>query len=378
MFSCFVFVVSAATGLPFHVTVYQDTCRSNGAACVEQTFITLADGTIIEYPNSNGFPSISSGTYNLPNTAGTFTVSNRRFEGSYVDPNTGDTVTMVVQILGSRVVIEASDCILERACGLCGTSDRDTSNDIHVRIGDTNSFNILGTSNEDRHEFGDSWCNEEITQIYGDGNCTATDPDSVFVPEATCISAAESCCVTVWNNYCQDCETTGLLTFDEFLDNCAFDGCAMSDNGVDDDTCNAAIGNGFFDFPIDYCQGICGDPTPAPTFDPTPGPTVAPTPDCDNEKECYVSNDPHFRSWDRIWYDYHGVGYFDYVAPCNKDDYSLATGIPFRVTVRQERCISSRATPTCVKEVFITVVDGSVMTEVQFDNIAGTCMFLFV
>ena len=105
-------------------------------------------------------------------------------------------------------------------------------------------------------------------------------------------------------------------------------------------------------------------------------PTPSPTPfSCDNERRCYVSNDPHFYSWDGIWYDYHGVGFFDYVAPCNKDDYSLTTGIPFRVTVKQEECSIWGATPTCVREVYITVVDGSQTIVVPFDNIAGTRMF---
>ena len=107
-------------------------------------------------------------------------------------------------------------------------------------------------------------------------------------------------------------------------------------------------------------------------------PTAAPTPDCDSVEHCWVSNDPHFLSWDGIWYDYHGVGYFDYVAPCNKDDYSLDTGIPFRVTVKQEQCSSWSATPTCVREVYITVVDGGTTTVVPFDNIAGTGMFFFL
>ena len=111
---------------------------------------------------------------------------------------------------------------------------------------------------------------------------------------------------------------------------------------------------------------------------PSSSPTYSPTPfSCDNTRRCYVSNDPHFRTWDLIWYDYHGVGFFDYVTPCNKDDYNLDSGIPFRVTVRQEQCSSSRATPTCVREVFITVVDGSVMTVIQFNNVAGTCMLFF-
>ena len=107
-------------------------------------------------------------------------------------------------------------------------------------------------------------------------------------------------------------------------------------------------------------------------------PTAPPTLDCDNEQDCWVSNDPHFRSWDNIWYDYHGVGFFDYVAPCNKDDYSLDTGIPFRVTVKQEQCSSWSATPTCVRKVYITVVDGSTTTVVPFDNINGAGVFFWL
>ena len=73
-------------------------------------------------------------------------------------------------------------------------------------------------------------------------------------------------------------------------------------------------------------------------------------------------------------YDFHGVGYYDYVAPCDNDDYSIATGLPIRVTVRQDQCSSTRATPTCVRQVFITVVDNGVSNTIWFLNVAGTCM----
>ena len=195
-----------------------------------------------------------------------YTLSYRKFVGSYVDPNTGDTVTMTVNVNQRSVQIIASDCILERVCGLCGTSDRDTSNDIHVRIGDTNSFNILSTSKDDRHEFGDSWCNEEITQIYGNTNCTETNIDEVFEATDECDIAATDCCTDIWNDYCAaDCGTTQALNYDDWVSDCAFDGCALSDNTIQDDTCDNAISNDYFADPIEFCEKICEPPTPAPT-----------------------------------------------------------------------------------------------------------------
>ena len=108
--------------------------------------------------------------------------------------------------------------------------------------------------------------------------------------------------------------------------------------------------------------------------DPTSVPSQAPTPfSCDNRRRCRVSNDPHFYTWDDLKYDFHGQGYYDYVAPCNKDDFSAATGLPFQVTVRQERCSPTKVTPTCVREVFITVADGTV---ISIPNSNGIRMFL--
>ena len=294
-----------------------------------------------------------------------YEVSNREFRGSYVDPNTGDTVTMTVNILSHAVEIFASDCILERTCGLCGTSDRDSSNDIHVRIGDTNSFNILSTSNEDRHEFGDSWCNEEITQIYGDGNCTQTDPNTVFQPTNPCVDAAIDCCSGIWNMSCEANCATSELDFEDWVDHCAFDSCAYSDNTIQDDTCGHNIANNYFDDSISLCQDFCEPPSAAPTQAPTDF-------DCDNTRECWIKNDPHITTWDELRYDYHGVGYFDYFAPCNKDDYSLATGVPFRVTIRQRTCTSTGA--ACVYDTFITIVDGTTTTTIRMINIPGTGM----
>ena len=299
-------------------------------------------------------------------------MSFREFSGSYIDPITGDLVTMAVNIFSYAVEIVASDCILDKICGLCGTGDGDSSNDIHVRINDTDSFYILGTSNAERHIFGDSWCNEDISQAYGGTSCTPTDPDAVFEPSTVCLAAATTCCNDTWTSSCAtNCATTNQLDSNDWIGNCAFDACAYSQNRIQDDTCVNAISKGFFNDPTSLCQDICEPPSP----DPTPAPTHF---DCSNTRQCRSSNDPHFYTWDGLRYDYHGVGYLDYIAPRNKDDYTLGTGIPFVVTVRQDQCSSRRAAPTCVKETFITVVDGNTTTVITIDNLSGTGMIFFV
>ena len=225
--------------------------------------------------------SQSSGTVTGTNVD--YTLSSRKFQGSYVDPNTGNTVIMIVKVERGSVRIEASDCMLEQTCGLCGTSDGDSSNDIHVRINDTDSFYILGTSNAERHIFGDSWCNEFISQEYGNTSCTATDPDTIYEPSNECIDAATTCCNDIWNTYCAaNCGLTQGLNYDDFVENCAFDGCALSDATIQDDTCANAISNNYFEDPIEDCQITCEPPTFAPTTmptdEPTPAPTDSPTP----------------------------------------------------------------------------------------------------
>ena len=63
-------------------------------------------------------------------------------------------------------------------------------------------------------------------------------------------------------------------------------------------------------------------PTAQPSEEPTPLPTPAPTLfSCDNTRECRAWNDPHFRTWDGLGYDFHGSGYYYYVAPCNLNDF---------------------------------------------------------
>ena len=136
--------------------------------------------------NKKARVTTSTGTFSHPyGTFGTivdYEVSFREFSGSYIDPNTGNLVTMTVNIFSYAVEIIASDCILDRVCGLCGTSDGDSSNDIHVRINDTDSFLILGTSITERHVFGDSWCKEDISQIFGnDIHVRINDTDSFYI-----------------------------------------------------------------------------------------------------------------------------------------------------------------------------------------------------
>ena len=315
---------------------------------------------------------LASHPYGVFGTNVDYEVSNRKFVGSYADPTTGTTATITVNVLSWAVKIIASDCILEKVCGLCGTADGDSSNDIHVRIGDTNAFNILTTSNADRHEFGDSWCNEDISQAYGGTSCTTTDPDAVFEPSADCLTAASSCCADIWTSSCETaCVVTSELDIGDWIVNCEFDACAYSDNTIQLDTCANGIASGYFNDPTSLCQDICEPPSEAPT----PAPTDF---DCSNQRYCRSSNDPHFYTWDSLRYDYHGVGYFDYFAPCNQDDYSLDTGIPFVVTVRQDQCSNRRATPTCVKETFITIVDGTTTTVITIDNLSGAGMIFFV
>ena len=81
---------------------------------------------------------------------------------------------------------------------------------------------------------------------------------------------------------------------------------------------------------------------------------------CDNDSQdamCWANGDVHIRMFDGTYYHYMGEGYFDYVAPCDDDEY-----MPFLISGRQDQC-PPWDPYTCLFEVVVTVEDG---TQISF------------
>ena len=307
------------TGLPFTITGEHIPLADGRVSAIRFVFITLYDSNQVEsyilklgpnflaqfeYPESIQGQSISlSTTYTFDQShEWSFIVRTNRNDIQLIAnfyQTEQQQVTNIPFVLNVKyrwpvLQIKMSECFLSQSqssdpiCGLCGRWDDDATNDLHIYDSASDSYTILWDQTwENYHKFGNSWCNNGISKLETSGgdnycpgyinnnsNSTTTYTTNIPIePDIVCLNVSFNYCSTVWMDYCNYlCNISNVYTFQDWIDDCRYDSCGLTENRLINQTYQQALSNDIFLQPITTCNAVCQPPTliptPIPTFEP--------------------------------------------------------------------------------------------------------------